>query len=194
MANRLFTKIFGTRFDRELKRTQPTVDAIHAHEARLKDLTESELQAQTGKFREVIAQRTGPLQADVERIKKEKHDCPDPEKRADLGAQLARAEESHVKALQHTLDDLLPEAFATVREAARRLLGSEVVVTGHAMKWDMVPYDVQLIGGIVLHQGKIAEMATGEGKTLVATLPLYLNALASRGAHLVTVNNYLARR
>src|SRR5207244_8162301 len=88
----------------------------------------------------------------------------------------------------------LQEAFATVREAARRLLGSEVVVTGHPMKWDMVPYDVQLIGGIVLHQGKIAEMATGEGKTLVATLPLYLNALAGRGGHLVTVNNYLARR
>src|SRR5216117_1236286 len=104
------------------------------------------------------------------------------------------AEQSFATELQHTLDDLLPEAFATVREASRRLLGSEVMVTGHAMKWDMVPYDVQLIGGIVLHQGKIAEMATGEGKTLVATLPLYLNALAGRGAHLVTVNNYLARR
>src|SRR5204863_1191905 len=72
--------------------------------------------------------------------------------------------------------------------------GSSVAVTGHALTWDMVPYDVQLIGGIVLHQGKIAEMATGEGKTLVATLPLYLNALAGRGAHLVTVNSYLARR
>src|SRR5438093_1266384 len=79
-------------------------------------------------------------------------------------------------------------------EACRRLLGSKVVVTGHEITWDMVPYDVQLIGGVVLHQGKIAEMATGEGKTLVATLPLYLNALARRGAHLVTVNNYLARR
>src|SRR3954465_13901578 len=90
------------------------------------------------------------------------------------------------------LDDLLPEAFATVREACRRLLGSPVQVTGHELLWDMVPYDVQLIGGVVLHQGKIAEMATGEGKTLVATLPLYLNALAGKGAHLVTVNNYLA--
>ncbi|HET9387958.1 MAG TPA: preprotein translocase subunit SecA, partial [Gemmatimonadales bacterium] len=80
------------------------------------------------------------------------------------------------------------------REAARRLVGTEVIVTGHPLKWDMVPYDVQLIGGIVLHQGRIAEMATGEGKTLVATLPLYLNALAGRGTHLVTVNNYLARR
>src|SRR6266550_3999916 len=194
MANRLFTKIFGTRFDRELKRIQPIVDAIHKHEERLKDLSDSELQAQTARFREMIAQRTGALQAEVERVKQEKHDCPDPEKRADLSSQLARAEETFVKELQRTLDDLLPEAFATVREAARRLLGTEVIVTGHPLKWDMVPYDVQLIGGIVLHQGKIAEMATGEGKTLVATLPLYLNALVGRGAHLVTVNNYLARR
>ena len=194
MANRLFTKIFGTRFDRELKRIQPIVDAIHKHEERLKDLSDSELQAQTARFREMIAQRTGALQAEVERVKQEKHDCPDPEQRADLSSQLARAEETFVKELQRTLDDLLPEAFATVREAARRLLGTEVIVTGHPLKWDMVPYDVQLIGGIVLHQGKIAEMATGEGKTLVATLPLYLNALAGRGTHLVTVNNYLARR
>src|SRR5512145_2203713 len=194
MANRLFTKVFGTRFDRELKRIQPIVDAIKQHEVRLKDLSDSELQAQTAKFRERIAERTGALQAEVERIKKEKHDCPDPEKRADLGTQLSRAEETFVKELQRTLDDLLPEAFATVREACRRLVGSEVVVTEHTLVWDMVPYDVQLIGGIVLHQGKIAEMATGEGKTLVATLPLYLNALTGRGAHLVTVNNYLARR
>ena len=194
MPNRLFTRIFGTRFDRELKRIQPIVDAIKQHEVRLKDLSNSELQVQTAKFRERIAQRTGALHAEVERIKKEKRDCPDPEKRADLGNQLARAEETFVKELQRTLDDLLPEVFATVREASRRLLGSDVVVTGHTLKWDMVPYDVQLIGGLVLHQGKIAEMATGEGKTLVATLPLYLNALAGRGTHLVTVNNYLARR
>src|SRR5881628_1176137 len=194
MANRWFTRIFGTRFNRELKRIQPIVDAILEHEVRLKDITDSELQAQTAKFREAIAQRTGEVHAEVERLKKAKHDCPDPDERANLSDQLRKAEQEFVAALQRTLDELLPEAFATVREAARRLLGSEVVVTGHPMKWDMVPYDVQLIGGIVLHQGKIAEMATGEGKTLVATLPLYLNALAGRGAHLVTVNNYLARR
>jgi preprotein translocase subunit SecA len=194
MTNRWFTRIFGTRFNRELKRIQPIVDAILEHEVRLKDLTDSELQAQTAKFREAIAQRTGEVHAEVERLKKAKHDCPDPEERANLSDQLRKVEQEFVAALQRTLDELLPEAFATVREASRRLLGGEVVVTGHAMQWDMVPYDVQLIGGIVLHQGKIAEMATGEGKTLVATLPLYLNALAGRGAHLVTVNNYLARR
>src|SRR5690606_31930416 len=97
-------------------------------------------------------------------------------------------------AISEGLDDLLPEAFATVREACRRLLGTKVLVTGHELTWDMVPYDVQLIGGIQLHLGRIAELGTGEGKTLVATLPLYLNALPARGAHLVTVNSYLARR
>src|SRR5712691_9047553 len=194
MAKGWFTKIFGTQFQRELKRIRPIVDAIHSHEERLKALSDSELRGQTSKLRGLIAERTSVLAADVERLKREKHDCPDAEQRAELSQKLAVAEAAFVKALQVALNDVLPEAFATVREACRRLLGSEVVVTGHALKWDMVPYDVQLIGGIVLHQGKIAEMATGEGKTLVATLPLYLNAVAGRGAHLVTVNNYLSRR
>jgi preprotein translocase subunit SecA len=96
--------------------------------------------------------------------------------------------------LKQALDEILPEAFAMVKNACRRLLGTEIVVRGHAVKWDMVPFDVQLIGGVALHQGKIAEMATGEGKTLVATLPVYLNALTGRGVHIVTVNDYLAAR
>ena len=93
-----------------------------------------------------------------------------------------------------TTDDLLPEAFAAVKEACRRLLGVKWEVCGIEIEWDMVPFDVQLYGGIVLHQGRIDEMATGEGKTLVATMPMYLNALTGRGVHLVTVNDYLARR
>ncbi|MEO0079289.1 MAG: preprotein translocase subunit SecA [candidate division WOR-3 bacterium] len=93
-----------------------------------------------------------------------------------------------------SLDDILPEAFALVKEACRRLLGKRWTVTNREMTWDMVPFDVQLIGGVVLHEGKVAEMKTGEGKTLVATLPLYLNALEKKGCHLVTVNDYLARR
>ena len=194
MLKRLVTKVVGTRFQRELKRIQPLVDAIHGHETRLRDRSDAELQAQTPKFRAVIAERTGALAAEVERLRRAKHDCPDAEERLRLSDQLGKAEQALGTAVQRVLDDLLPEAFATVREASRRLLGSKVVVTAHELTWDMVPYDVQLIGGIVLHQGRIAEMATGEGKTLVATLPLYLNALAGRGAHLVTVNNYLARR
>ncbi|MGH7548192.1 MAG: preprotein translocase subunit SecA [Gemmatimonadales bacterium] len=194
MLKRLVTQILGTRFKRELKRIQPLVDAIHRHEERLKQLSGAELQAQTARFRALIVERTGALGAEVERLKQAKHDCPDADERLKLTDQLAKAEQAFAKEMRRTLDDLLPEAFATVREACRRLLGSKVVVTSHELTWDMVPYDVQLIGGVVLHQGKIAEMATGEGKTLVATLPLYLNALAGRGAHLVTVNNYLARR
>ncbi|MFM8809186.1 MAG: preprotein translocase subunit SecA, partial [Chthoniobacterales bacterium] len=95
---------------------------------------------------------------------------------------------------QKALDEVLPEAFAVVKNTARRLCGRTITVVDHPIEWQMVHFDVQLIGGMVLHSGRIAEMATGEGKTLVATLPLYLNALAGRGAHLVTVNDYLARR
>ncbi len=96
--------------------------------------------------------------------------------------------------LSAKLDEILPEAFAVVKDTCRRLVGKEVIVRGHPIVWDMVPFDVQLIGGIALHTGHIAEMATGEGKTLVATLPVYLNALTGRGVHVVTVNDYLAAR
>jgi len=194
MLKRLVTKVLGTRFERELKRVQPIVDAIQRHEARVKGLPDAEVQAQTQRFRALLEQRTGALAREVARLKQAKHDCPDADERLKLDGELTAAEAQLARETEACLNDILPEAFATVREASRRLLGTEVVVTGHALAWDMVPYHVQLIGGIVLHQGKIAEMATGEGKTLVATLPLYLNALPGKGAHLVTVNNYLARR
>ncbi len=108
-----------------------------------------------------------------------------------------KAELSQIKdnaQLARRLDEILPEAFAVVKNACRRLCGQDVIVRGHPLKWEMVPFDVQLIGGMGLHSGKIAEMATGEGKTLVATLPVYLNALTGRGVHVVTVNDYLAAR
>jgi len=194
MIKTLMTSVFGTRFDRERKRIQPIVDQIHAHEERLKQLDESELKAQTPRFRERLAERIGALKAELEEVREAKHACADPVERDELEGRFQDLERRYKKELAASLDELLPEAFATVREACRRLLGTTVQVTGRELVWDMVPYDVQLIGGVVLHQGKIAEMATGEGKTLVATLPLYLNALAGRGAHLVTVNNYLARR
>ena len=118
----------------------------------------------------------------------------DPDERERLGVELHEAEDELKAALKDVLEDLLPEAFATVKEACRRLVGTPITVTGQEMTWDMVPYDVQLIGGVALHRGKVAEMATGEGKTLVATMPVYLNALTGRGVHLVTVNTYLAQR
>ena len=145
-------KLFaGSHHRRFLRQCAPIVRKIHAHQRGYAGLTDDQLRAKTGEFRERLAK----------------------------GA---------------TLDQLLPEAFATVREAAKRLCGTQVEVCGHNLTWDMVHFDVQLIGGIALHQRKIAEMATGEGKTLVATLPLYLNALSGRNCQLVTVNDYLARR
>src|ERR1017187_7657201 len=98
------------------------------------------------------------------------------------------------EALAKRLNEILPEAFAVVKAACRRLCGTEITVREHPLKWEMVPFDVQLIGGYALHSGRISEMATGEGKTLVATLPVYLNALSGRGVHIVTVNDYLAAR
>ncbi|HKK27257.1 MAG TPA: preprotein translocase subunit SecA [Gemmatimonadota bacterium] len=194
MLKSLINSLVGTRFEREMKKLQPIVDEIKRHEERLADVTAEALKAQTGLFRERIAERTADLEERIAELRDERRYSEDPNERADLTQQLADMEEELRDVTQEVLDDLLPEAFATVREACRRLLGEEIQVTGNTTTWDMVPYDVQLIGGIVLHQGKIAEMATGEGKTLVATMPLYLNALPGKGAHLVTVNDYLARR
>jgi preprotein translocase subunit SecA len=194
MIKTLMTSVFGTRFERERKRLQPILDQIHGAEEGLKDLSEAELKAQTNRFRERLAERIGPIKQELEEVRAAKHGCADPVERDQLEQRFHQLETRWKKELAAGLDELLPEAFATVREVCRRLLGTTLTVTGHELSWDMVPYDVQLIGGVVLHQGRIAEMATGEGKTLVATLPLYLNAIAGRGVHLVTVNNYLARR
>jgi preprotein translocase subunit SecA len=194
MLKSLLTKVFGTRFDREVKKLQPIVDAVKRHEEVLQDYSEEQLKAQTPKFRALLAERTHELKAELDHVRQARHDCADPAERDRLEDRYHDLEARYKKALAAVLNEILPEAFATVREVCRRLLGTGVMVTGRELTWDMVPYDVQLYGGIVLHQGRIAEMATGEGKTLVATLPLYLNALAGRGAHLVTVNNYLARR
>ncbi len=194
MIKKLMTAVLGSRQERDVKRLRPVLAQIQGHEERLGAVSEAELRGQTAKFRALIEERTGELARELAAVQSRKHDSADPTERDGLEDQAEELTARYKKALAAVLDELLPEAFATVREACRRLLGTTVMVTGRELTWDMVPYDVQLIGGIVLHQGRIAEMATGEGKTLVATLPLYLNALTGRGAHLVTVNNYLARR
>ena len=200
MLKDVLGKLFGTRHQREAKRVKPIIDEIHGHEAVLAALDDAALQAQTQKFRDILAQRTGELETRVAELREAKRAASAVAERDRIDDELSGAdgrsgaEGALRSAVAETLDELLPEAFATVREAARRLKGTSANVTGHEQVWDMVPYDVQLAGGIQLHLGRIAEMATGEGKTLVATLPLYLNALAGRGAHLVTVNSYLARR
>lgn len=200
MFNKLLGGIFGTRHDRELKRIRPILAEIATHDARLSAASEDDLRAQTVKFRALIAERTAPLSAQIAALKEQKRTAADAADRETIDQQLSGAdgkgglEDAYRVLIGDTLDEILPEAFATVREAARRLVGTTAMVTGREMPWNMVHYEVQLTGGIQLHLGKIAEMATGEGKTLVATLPLYLNALPGRGAHLVTVNSYLARR
>src|SRR5947207_3322749 len=196
----MLSGVFGTRHDRERKRVQPIVDEINEHYARLQTVSEDELRAQTAKFRARISEVTSTLEARIAELKERKRQTSDPAARDAIDNELSDVdgrggvEQELRKATAEVLDELLPEAFATVREACRRLPRTKVMVTGQEMEWNMVPYDVQLMGGIQLHQGRIAEMATGEGKTLVATLPLYLNALPGKGAHLITVNSYLARR
>ena len=200
MLKTIISSVFGSRHDRERKRVQPIVDAINEHAERLAGVPDDELRGQTERFRSMIRERTASLEAKIAELKERKRTSEDAQERDEIDNELGGADgqggvEGELRDEYATmLDEILPEAFATVKEAARRLVGSTVSVTGQDLTWDMVHYDVQLIGGIQLHLGRIAEMATGEGKTLVATLPLYLNALTGRGAHLVTVNSYLARR
>jgi preprotein translocase subunit SecA len=164
MIDKVLTFIFGSKHERDVKRMVPIVQQINALEPSVSRLSDEELRGKTAEFRE----RLRPV---VERLDSVKKEIP----RDEAMVKGAQAD------LQAALDDLLPEAFAVCREAARRTL-------------NMRHFDVQLMGGIVLHRGKISEMKTGEGKTLVATLPVYLNALTGRGVHVVTVNDYLARR
>jgi preprotein translocase subunit SecA len=194
MLKKVVNALFGTSHERELKRLWPLVDRINEEWERLQQVSDEELRGQTAKFRDFIRQSTADVEAELEELRAEKRRSESAAEREGIAQQIGDAEARLKAAIEAALDEILPEAFATVKEACRRLVGTEVNVTGNTLTWDMVPYDVQLIGGIVLHQGKVAEMATGEGKTLVATLPLYLNALAGRGAHLVTVNSYLAQR
>jgi preprotein translocase subunit SecA len=194
MLKRLVEGVLGNRHAREAKRLQPRVDEINEIGERLASLPEAELRGQTERFRGMLRERTGPLEAELAELRETKRHTEDAGERDVLNARISELDTALKAEVQAVLDDLLPEAFATVKEACRRLLGSEIRVTGQAMTWDMVPYDVQLVGGVGLHAGKVGEMATGEGKTLVATMPLYLNAIAGRGAHLVTVNSYLAQR
>ena len=200
MFKRVINAVIGSRHERERKKIQPIVDEINEIGERMKIVSDAELQAQTAKFRATIQERTAALRAQIDALKEAKKTAAEADDREKIDSELSGADGSgglegkFRDTIRDVLDELLPEAFATVREAARRLVGTTVSVTGRDETWNMVHYDVQLIGGIELHLGRIAEMATGECKTLVATLPLYLNALPQRGCHLVTVNSYLARR
>ncbi len=176
MINTLLGKVFGTKNERVIKSLMPNVRAINALEPQMKKLSDDELRAKTEEFRTRIQERMSSLAKSplAETAEPDANDEPDIDRQK-------RLEKEEHDALQEVLEEILVEAFAVVREAGWRVL-------------NMRHFDVQLIGGMVLHSGKIAEMKTGEGKTLVATLPVYLNALSGRGVHVVTVNDYLAKR
>src|SRR6202162_4812504 len=173
LINTLIGKVFGTKNERVVKSMMPRVTAINALEPHMQKLTDAELRAKTDEFRQKIKERLGHLPpAAAPELQADSESDPNRQK---------QIEKEQYDALQEVLDEILVEAFAVVREAGRRVL-------------NMRHFDVQLVGGMVLHQGKISEMKTGEGKTLVATLPVYLNSLEGKGVHVVTVNDYLARR
>jgi len=186
----------GSKHEKDVKLMRPIIDEINSIFSGLSSLTDEQLRGKTQEFKDRVEASVESLRAEVEAIRERLRTDSSIEhaERSDLYARITANEREQFETIQATLDNILPEAFAVVKEACRRLVGLRYNVVGNEHVWDMIPYDVQLIGGIVLHQGKIAEMSTGEGKTLVSTLPLYLNALAGRGVHLVTVNDYLARR
>jgi len=187
LINTLLGKVFGTKNEREIKRLQPRVQAINALEPEIQKLSDDQLRAKTAEFRARIQDRLNDRLKDrlndrLSSIADETSADPDrPDADVPDIDQQKEIEKQRSEVLKEVLDELLEEAFAVVREAGKRVL-------------NMRHFDVQLIGGMVLHEGKIAEMKTGEGKTLVATLPVYLNALSGRGVHVVTVNDYLAKR
>ncbi|MDQ1300705.1 MAG: preprotein translocase subunit SecA [Chloroflexota bacterium] len=180
MFKNLLKKVFGDASDREVKRAQPIVSQINALGPEFTTMSDDELRGQTEAFRVAIRARAGTLRDELAQARAEWLAEPDAAIQAQQRVEVQRVEMELRTAEAAAMTEILPRAFAAVREASVRTIG-------------LRHFDVQLIGGMVLHEGKIAEMKTGEGKTLVATLPLYLNALTGRGAHLVTPNDYLSK-
>lgn len=195
MLKSVLKAIFGDKHSRTYKELQPVVQEINEHYEPLASLSDFELKEKVKGFKEYLNNETAEIRGKLDELR---------DQLTNVEGDVANATVIHdeIETLEKELDDkyedlldeILPEVFAVAKDTCRRLVGKTYTVMGQKVTWDMVPYDVQLMGGIVLHQGKIAEMATGEGKTLVATLPLFLNCLTGRGAHLVTVNDYLAQR
>ncbi len=181
MIGKALAKVFGTQNERDLKRIAPRVGQINALEPEMQRLTDEQLRVKTDEFRARIKERLQEAEAEISRLTEEIQSAPPDASGDQRRSEMEALNKRRLEARNQALDETLPEAFAVAREAGRRVL-------------NMRHFDVQLIGGVVLHQGRIAEMKTGEGKTLVATLPVYLNALSGDGVHVVTVNDYLAKR
>jgi preprotein translocase subunit SecA len=220
------TKIFGTKSERDIKALMPIVESIKKEYASLASLSDDDLRGKTAEFKSRIAAFLHDIDSQITSLHNSAEETEDVDAKDRFFQEIDALQLERNSRLEVVLMEILPEAFAVVKETARRFTeNKQLVVTatvedkfiaskkknvviegdkavwknqwlaaGNEITWDMVHYDVQLIGGIVLHQGKISEMGTGEGKTLVSTLPSYLNALAGRGVHLVTVNDYLAKR
>jgi preprotein translocase subunit SecA len=219
-------KLFGTKSEKDIKEIQPIVNQILAEYAKLINLSNDELRAKTEELKQEIQAHIKPFTQKIDELKANAEAEADFEKREEIYDEVDKIEKEIDEKLEVKLDEILPKAFAILKDTARRFTENEEIevtasdfdkdlaaekdfveidgdkaiyfntweAAGNDTTWDMIHYDVQLIGGVVLHKGKIAEMATGEGKTLVATLPVFLNALTHRGVHLVTVNSYLAQR
>ena len=221
-------KLFGNKADKDVKGLEPFVGKINTEFNKLENLTNDELRGKTTSFKQQVNDYLSEIDIKISDLKSEIKNTTvhEIDKREDAYEQIDSLEEERDKKLEEILNQILPEAFAVVKETARRFTENDKIIAsateydrdlaatkphininndevvynttwdaaGQEVSWNMIHYDVQLIGGVVLHQGKIAEMQTGEGKTLVSTLPAYLNALGQRGVHIVTVNDYLARR
>jgi preprotein translocase subunit SecA len=226
IINSILKAFVGDKSEKDVKAIQPIITKVKSFESALKALSHDELRAKTAEFKAKIQQARAEKDNKIVSLRQEAEQTQDIDAREDIYAEIDKIEKEAYEISEKVLNEILPEAFAVVKETARRfkentsltvtatpkdreLSATKTYITiegdnatwanswnaaGKAITWDMIHYDVQLIGGVVLHQGKIAEMQTGEGKTLVATLPLYLNALTGNGVHLVTVNDYLAKR
>lgn len=187
-------KIFPSKHEKDVKELWPIVEEINEYYETLSGLSDDELRAKTTEFRELIANNIKEHEDKIAELRAQLTTDITHEQRLEIYDELDGVEKERDELIEDTLSEILPQAFAVVKDTCRRLCGREWTAAGVKINWQMIPFDVQLIGGMVLHQGKIAEMATGEGKTLVGSLPTYLNALPGKGVHIITVNDYLAKR
>ncbi len=191
---KFITKLFPSKHEKDVKELWPIIDGINGYYEEFKNLSDDEFKKKTQGFKDQIKERTREFEDKILELSDKLKNEMTHQERQDLYAELEDVDKELHDTEEALLWEILPEAFAVVKDTCRRLYGTEWTAAGTKVKWEMIPFDVQLIGGIVLHQGKIAEMATGEGKTLVGTLPMFLNALTGKGVHVITVNDYLAKR
>ena len=195
-VGKLITKIFGSKSEKDIKSIQPLIEEIKLYSSSLEALSDEELKAKTEYFKQLITEATNDVRNEIAELKgKLEHieELQDADHRQ-LTDELEELENRELELIEQTLDRIMTEAYAVLKDTCRRFVGKSWKVAGDAIEWNMIPYEVQLVGAMALHQGKVAEMKTGEGKTLVSIFPAYLNALAGKGVHVITVNNYLAKR